>query len=319
MFKSYIFYQDGSVKGYQGNLEDVIAKSHSREVKFIWLGMFNLTNEEIQFLEEKLKIHPLEIEDALQKSETTPKIEEHKKHLFVSFINPLINKEIESEKISFFVFKKIIIVIRNKDYSLYKKTHDRIISRARYISSPASILHIFLDTIVDNILLLLDKIDEDIGELESRVMKEQENVLESIYMLKDRIITLRRMILPMKEVVYNLSKHSKFVSSKQVLYFRDIYEHLVVAINQLDLFRDSTTNLVDLIISLSSQRLNESMKILTAITTIFLPLTLITGIYGMNFKYMPEINHPYGYYFTLIAMLLIGSILFYIFKKKRFI
>ncbi|NPA38558.1 MAG: magnesium transporter CorA family protein, partial [Candidatus Nanohaloarchaeota archaeon] len=212
-----------------------------------------------------------------------------------------------------------IIVIRGKDYTLYKKTYERIMSRAKYLSSPSSILHIFLDVIVDNLLIEIDKLDDEIGMIESKVLKQEENVLEDIYVLKDKIITLRRLLLPMKEVVYGLSKHSKFISSKQVMYFRDIYEHLVVAINQLDLFRDATTNLIDLTLSLSQQKLNENMKILTAITTIFLPLTLITGIYGMNFKHMPELGHPYGYYFTLIAMFIIGSVLFYIFKKKKFI
>ncbi len=322
MYTVYMFKNTGEiVKRINEDLEGVIRDNFLKENRFVWVDMCDPKEDELKFLEEKIGIHTLEIEDALNVEDQNPKFNETKNHLFVTFLNPVIrNGNVSYENLAFFIFKNIIISIRNKRYSLFQKTIRRIYNKRRILRDRTSILHIFLDVIIDELLFVADKIDEEINSLEQDVfIRYNEEILERLYTLKMKIITLRKVIISQKEIIYNLTKPSKFVSSKQVVYFKDLYEHVILLINQFDLFRDSTNTILQIYLSLASQNTNEVMKVLTVITSIFLPLTLITGIYGMNFHYMPELTYKYGYFITLSVMVILAIILLYIYRRKGWI
>ncbi len=309
------------MKKPSAKLEESLKEMYFLENRFVWLDIYSPEEEELKFLEEKMKIHPLEIEDALDVEDQNPKFHETRHHLFVTFLNPVVkNGDVDFENLAFFIFKKIVVTIRDKEYSLFNKTIRRVYKKSKILKDRTAIMHIFLDVIIDELLILADKLDDEINELEKSIFERfEESILEELYHLKIKIITLRKSIISQKEVVYMLTKQSKFISEKQVVYFKDLYEHMNVLINNFDLFRDSTNTIFQMYFSLSSQSTNEVMKVLTVITSIFLPLTLITSIYGMNFHYMPELDWKYGYFIVLGIMVTIALTLLVIYKKKGWI
>jgi len=322
MYTIYVFKNTGEiVKRKNEGLEEILKENFIKENRFLWVDMQNPKESELKFLEEKMKIHTLEIEDALNVEDQNPKFHETKNHLFVTFLNPIIkDNDILYENLAFFIFKNIIISIRDKDYSLFNKTIRRIYNKSKILRDRTSIMHIFLDVIIDELLIIADKIDDEMNELEKEIfINGDDRLLERLYNIKIKTITLRKAIISQKEIIYNLTKQSKFISSKQVVYFKDLYEHVILLINQFDLFRDSTNTILQIYLSLASQNTNEVMKVLTVVTSIFLPLTLITGIYGMNFRHMPELEYRYGYFIVLGIMTLLALILLYIYKKKGWI
>ncbi len=320
----YVFKENGNIlKRVDAPLDDILKENFLKENRFVWLDLVNPGEEELKFLEEKIGVHALEIEDALNVEEQSAKINETRNHLFVTFLNPIVKEddEIKYENLAFFIFKNIIITIRDRKYSLFNKTIRRIYSKSKILKDRVSIMHIFLDVIIDELIFIVDKLDDEVNELERKILTEEneEEALEELYNMKIRVMELRKLLISQKEIIYALTKQSKFISSKQVVYFKDLYEHITLLIGQLDLLRDTTNTLLQTYISIASQNTNEVMRVLTVITSIFLPLTLITGIYGMNFKYMPELYYKYAYFIALGVMLIIAISLIIIYKRKGWI
>jgi magnesium transporter len=178
-----------------------------------------------------------------------------------------------------------------------------------------------IDAIVDNYFLVLEKIGEKIEDIEDELVKNPTpEVLQSIHSLKRELIFLRKSVWPLREVISKLERWESPLIDKSIdIYLRDVYDHTIQVIDALETFRDMLSGMLDIYLSSVSNRMNEVMKVLTIIATIFIPLTLVAGIYGMNFRNMPELDIPLAYPTVLLSMLFVGLMMVGYFRKKKWL
>ena len=181
--------------------------------------------------------------------------------------------------------------------------------------------HALLDNIVDNYFVILENLEEKIEALEDDLVRQPDSSsLQTIHMLKRKLILLGKSLWPLREAISALERSdSALINKTTVVYFKDIYDHTIAIIDTVETFKDMLSGILDVYLDTVSNRLNEVMKILTVIATIFMPLTFIAGIYGMNFANMPELQWRYGYPAVLIAMLVSGLSMVIYFKAKKWL
>jgi magnesium transporter len=279
----------------------------------------------IKKLGEHFGVHPLVLED-IANIEQRPKVEEFKDYLFIvakMFYSGQKEGEVDSEQISFILGKDFIISLQESKGDVFEPVRERI-RKGRGILRGAGadyLLYALLDAIVDNYFVILEGIGERIEELEEELTENPTNkTLQQLHALKRDMIYIRKGIWPLREVISALSKSDlRLVKKKTRRYLRDVYEHTIQVIDTIEAYRDILSGMVDLYLSSISNKMNEIMKVLTIIATIFIPLTFITGIYGMNFENMPEIGWVHGYPFALGIMLLVALIMFIYFKSRKWI
>jgi len=172
---------------------------------------------------------------------------------------------------------------------------------------------------VDSYFTILEQTGDEISVIENEVVSDPgPSSLDKIHKLKRETLFLRKSIWPLRDVVYNLEKEeTTLIKKTTILYLRDVYDHTIRIIEHIEMIRDMLTGLLDVYLSSVSIKMNNIMKVLTIIATIFMPLTFMAGVYGMNFKYMPELEHPFGYPIALIAMGIIGVSMILYFKLKK--
>ena len=176
-----------------------------------------------------------------------------------------------------------------------------------------------LDAVVDGYFIILEQSGERIETLEDElVVDPRAETLKEIHRLKREMIFLRKAVWPLREVISRLERsESPLIKEPTVLYFKDVYDHIIQIIDNIETFRDILSGMLDIYLSSVSNRLNEVMKVLTVIATIFMPLTFIAGLYGMNFKFMPELEWRWGYFLILGIMVAVGMFMVLYFKRKK--
>jgi len=181
------------------------------------------------------------------------------------------------------------------------------------------LLYSLIDMIIDNYFLILEKLGERVDNLEVQlVTSPKTDTLKTIQKLKREMIFLRRSVWPLREVINSMERgESSLIQSSTYVYLRDIYDHTIQAIDTIETYRDMLSGMLDIYLSSVSYKLNEIMKVLTIVSTFFIPLTFIVGLYGMNFKFMPELRSPWGYPSVLLLMLVISLSMLYYFKRKK--
>jgi magnesium transporter len=291
-----------------------------------WVNVCGL--HETDFLKEigeKFKIHPLVLEDILN-TDTRPKIEITDDYLFTVmklFIYNTEQKIFESEQVSFILGRNFIFSFVEKSDEIFNPIRDRISSQLGKIRKRGSdyLLYALMDIVVDYYFLVLEKIEERIESLDDEVINDPEKTLaEKIYNLKNLLLMLRRSAMPMREIVNQLIKDEGDLLEESIEpYLRDLYDHVIHISETLEVQREITTGLMETYLSMMSNKMNEVMKVLTVIATIFIPLTFIVGIYGMNFKFMPELDIPWAYYAVWGVMIsVVVAMVFYFRRKKWF-
>jgi magnesium transporter len=183
------------------------------------------------------------------------------------------------------------------------------------------LLYALMDAIIDNYFIILEKVGDEIENIEELILEDPATeVMKRLYMLKRNVVLLRRTIWPIREVVGFLERtDSRLVKEETKIYFRDLYDHSIQVIENIESLRDLIAGMVDIYLSTISNRMNQVMKVLTIIATIFIPLTFIAGVYGMNFLNMPELEWKFGYPLVLFLMLMIGIFMLYLFKRKKWL
>ncbi len=280
------------------------------------------------FLAKKLGLHPLLIED-INLPDQRPKIDEYENHLYV-LVKMLDyddeEKKITIEQVSFVLGENYLISFQEtgKTGDVFGSVRERIKnSRGKHRKYGADyLLYSLLDVIIDHYFVILEKIGEDIEELEDEVINKPDNKkLTEIYNLKRELINVRKSVWPLREVLSRLDKESEnnLVKEPTHIYIRDLYQHSIQVIDSVESFRDILSSLVDIYLSSISNRMNSVMKVLTIISTIFMPLTFIVGLYGMNFKYMPELEWKYGYYLVWAICLFSVTVMLIFFRKKKWL
>jgi len=291
----------------------------------LWIDIEDVTDEDAELLSDVLGFHPLAVEDCISRDIHPPKIDDFEDYLFVIVhgINYHTESEVvETTELAFFMGKNYVVTTHDVPMRSITSMLDRIRKDGRLMRRGADFLaHDIIDTLVDNIMPTIEQMDEKNDQLEDEALhKPKRETLMAIMQLKRSILSLTRIILPQREIVNRLSRGEyNLISERAQIYYRNIFDHLV-RIEMLTLgLRDMTESVLSTYLSSVSNRMNEVMKVLTLIATIFIPLTFIAGIYGMNFASMPELQWRYGYFGILIVMAVIGISLAIYFRKKKWL
>jgi magnesium transporter len=289
-----------------------------------WYNIVGLHDEKaIEVIGDFFKIHILTLEDILN-TECYPKIEFFNNYIFLELRLLSFSKskdDIISEQISIILGKNFVISFLERPSDIFNSIIERISKKGSRISALGTdfLFYSLLDNIIDNYFMLLDSFDDSIEEIEIQAFKNPDKIiLQSIHLQKRNFIYLRKSIWPLREVIRKLETDiGNLISEQLTAYIRDLYDHTVQLIETIETMRDILSASQDIYLSGLSNRMNEVMKVLTIIGTIFLPLTFIAGVYGMNFKYMPELGWSWGYPLILILMLSIGIFMIFYFKKRK--
>ena len=283
--------------------------------------------QDIRLLEQMgvvFGLHPLIIEDILN-TDQRPKLEDHDDYLYIVLKRFHQDKgsRLVPEQVSIVLGPNWLISLQEKEGNLLDPVRERLRNdRGRLRKGGADDLaHALLDGIVDGYFSILDHFGEEIETVEEGLMdRPSPKTLRAIQLLRREMILLRKAVWPLREVVGNLYRSdSPLIRKLSVLYFRDVSDHTVQVIDTIETYRDMLSGMLDIYLSTISNRMNEVMKVLTVIATIFMPLTFLAGIYGMNFKYMPELDWPWGYFALWGLMLAIAIVMLLYFRRKKWL
>ena len=291
-----------------------------------WINIDGLHDIDlIQQLDEHFGIHALVLEDILNTGQR-PKVEVFGNYIFVVlkmiYLSPDGN-DIISEQISLIVGQNYCISFQEKEGDVFGPIRKRIEENKGRIRKMGSdyLAYALLDSVVDNYYIVLEKFGEKIEALDDALINNPGlETSREIHKLKRIMIDLRKQIWPLREVLASLQRdESKLIKKATIVYLRDIYDHIIQVMDNVDTFRDMLSGMHDVYLSSMSNKMNEIMKVLTIFAAVFIPLTFVAGIYGMNFKFMPELEWRWGYFGVLGVMAVIGVGLLFYFKKKRWI
>ncbi len=292
-------------------------KLGSMKLKWFWADFESPDEEEIALLEQVFQFHPLAIEDCLHMMQR-PKLDYYEDYTFF-VVNGLNKTTMEAEEIDFFVGKNYVVSVHLKHSLEMDGAWDKVSAQKHMDSQgPISIAHLILDKITDEYFPAVYHIEDEIDLLEDNVEGYSTRVLmDRVFDIRKDLMKLRRLINSMRDLLYRIlnSNHLKEFHEKK-LYFDDIYDHLLKLSEMVESNLEVTSDMRDSYLAINSNRMNAIMMLLTVITTIFIPLTFIAGVYGMNFRYMPELEWRYGYFAVLGLMGIIGGIMFIWFKRK---
>jgi len=293
------------------------------EQTITWITVDGLQDTELmEELGNIFKLHPLVLEDILNTSQR-PKMQDYGDYLYIVLrsFTETGEAELNSEQISIVLGRNFVLSFREKESTIFQPVKERLscdVGRIRKAGADY-LAHALIDNIVDNYFLVLESLEEKIEFLEDDLVRRTTPAtLQAINKLKRELIFLRKSLWPLREAISTLERSdSQLISESTGIYFRDIYDHVIAVIDSVETFRDMLSNMLDIYLSAASNKLNEVMKVLTIIATLFMPLTFVAGIYGMNFKYMPELEWRWGYFIILGIMLLIALLMVFYFKRKR--
>lgn len=297
----------------------------TRKDTFMWLDIQKPTYKDMDFLERYFNIHPLTIEDVMTTIQR-PKIDKYIGFLFIvlhaASLAPHKDKTTSLE-LDIFLSEKFIITCHLKHIKSLDTVRERIMKNPAIMTEGhANLFYNIADALVDNYFPILEKLDTDINHTEELILKDHsiQNVT-TIMNMKEIVLMLRRFIAPQREIINSVVRgdYAPIISSELSVYFRDISDILVRIYDSLESYGEVLTSLLQAYTFVASNRLNDIMKVLTIISTIMMPLTLISSIYGMNFKHMPEIEWKYGYFFAIFIMISIGCGMLAFFKYKKWI
>ncbi|HUT73139.1 MAG TPA: magnesium/cobalt transporter CorA [Desulfatiglandales bacterium] len=279
----------------------------------------------IEKIGQHFSIHPLILEDILHTGQR-PKMEDFEDYIFLvvkMFYYDEKDDEIKMEQVSLLLGSNFVISFQEREGDIFNPIRERIRNhKGRIRMMKADYLgYALLDTIVDNYFIILEKIGEDIENMEEElVTRPTPETLQTIHNLKRELIVLRKSIWPLREVVNSLARgESPLINEATGVYLRDVYDHTIQVIDTIETFRDMVSGMLDIYLSSISNKMNEVMKVLTIIATIFIPLTFVAGLYGMNFEFMPELKWHWGYFAALSVMAAVAVFMVFYFRRKRWL
>ncbi|HSA31885.1 MAG TPA: magnesium/cobalt transporter CorA [Candidatus Omnitrophota bacterium] len=276
----------------------------------------------IEAIGKRFDIHPLTLEDILH-TEQRPKVEMFPNYAYVVLKMMRIDEEdnLQVEQVSFVIMKGCVISFQEQQGDVFDYVRQRIMEAKGRIRTMGSdfLAYALIDAIVDHYFVILENFSDETESLEEDLLEQAHtNLLAEIQDMKRQMIFLRKSIWPLREVLSQLQKYETVIFSEAVdPYLRDVYDHTIQVVDMVEGLRDTISGLMDIYLSSASNKMNEIMKVLTVFSTIFIPLTFIAGVYGMNFEHMPELHWRWGYFLVLgfMAMVVAGMLAF--FRAKR--
>ncbi|MFH1335154.1 MAG: magnesium/cobalt transporter CorA [Candidatus Zixiibacteriota bacterium] len=291
-----------------------------------WINMDGLHQVDItEKLGKHFDIHPLVLEDILN-TEQRPKIEDFDDYLFIVLKMLYLDEkedEIKVEQISLILGPNFVISFQEREGDVFDPLRERIKegkSRIRKMGSDY-LAYALADAIVDNYFTVLEKLGEKIGNVEDELIgNPTPETLQILHDLKREMIFLRKSVWPLREVISRWEiEETPLIKDTTRIYLRDVYDHTIQVIDSVETFRDMLSGMLDIYLSSISNRMNQVMKVLTIIATIFIPLTFIVGVYGMNFENMPELKWRVGYFMVLGIMVIIAVFMLFNFRKRKWL
>ena len=291
-----------------------------------WINIDGLHEVEvIEKLGHHFDLHPLLLEDILN-THQRPKLEDFEQYLFVvlkMLTSGTGGDDIYHEQVSIIIGSNYVISFQERGGDVFDPVRDRIRkAKGRIRKMGADYLaYALLDAIVDNYFIILERFGERLEEIEEELLSDPRiETLHTIHGLKRQAVVLRRSIWPLREVIGALERgESDLIQESSRIYFRDVYDHTIQVIDSVETFRDTISSMIDLYLSSLSNKMNEVMKVLTIIATIFIPITFVAGIYGMNFENMPELGLQYGYLMAWGIIIAISIVMIAYFKKLHWL
>jgi magnesium transporter len=281
----------------------------------------------IEKIGKAFNLHPLLLEDIVC-GEQRPKIDDYEDHLFMVMKMLSYNeaaKEIKSEQVSFVLGRNYVLSFQEEGMKgdVFNPNRERLRSnrgRGRKLG-PDYLVYTLIDTIVDNYFLILEKIGDQLEEMEDQLItKPSPALLHNIYKLKREIIYLRKYVWPLREVINKMDRdESPLIQDSTKIFIKDVYDHTIQVIDTIESYRDILGGMLDIYLSSISNRMNSIITVLTMMSTIFIPLTFIVGVYGMNFDYFPELRWKYSYFVVWGVMIVIAIWMLFYFKKKKWL
>jgi magnesium transporter len=279
----------------------------------------------IEALGKAFDLHPLVLEDIVAVGQR-PKFEDYERHGFI--VLKMLRYDagqqaIDVEQVGLVFGEGFVVSFQERQGDVFDPVRDRIRgSKGRIRKVGADYLtYALIDSVVDSYFSILERVSEGIEALEEELVGQpSESTLHRIHGFKREMIVLRRSIWPLRELAGAMQREEVGLVSQQTrVYLRDVYDHTIQIIDTIESFRDIVSGMLDLYLSSISNRMNAVMKVLTIIATVFIPLTFVAGIYGMNFKHMPELEWRWGYPVVLLVMLALALVMFAYFRKKKWL
>ena len=292
----------------------------------LWINIDGLDRVDIiEKLGGYFNIHPLTLEDVLNTGQR-PKTEDYESYIYTVLKMMLLDMEKEEiivDQVSIIIGPNYILSFQEREGDVFNPVRERFENPASRLrkSGVDYLAYSLIDSVVDNYFLILEHFGEEIEYLEEDlIIKPKPDILKSIQKYKRDMIILRKSVWPLRELINGLQRvESDLIKGTTRIYLRDVYDHTIQVIDSVEDFRDILSSMVDIYLSSISYRMNDVMKVLTVIATIFIPLTFIAGVYGMNFEYMPELKWRWGYPAIMFVMTFIGVSMFVYFKKRKWV
>jgi len=278
----------------------------------------------IQAIGDAVGIHPLTRED-IANTHQRPKIEDYGDYLYVAIrmLSPESDGGFRSEQVSLVLGSGYVLSFQEQPGDVFERIRERLRAGAGRLRTEGAdyLFYALLDAIIDGYFAVIEVFGERIEGIEEEVVTEPDReTLQGIYALKRSLIALRRAVWPLRDVVAELERgESPLILDSTLVYLRDAYDHTIEVAETVETYREMMSGTLDVYLSSQSSRMNEIMKVLTIIATIFIPLTFIAGVYGMNFAHMPELRHPWGYPAALASMIAVAGVMLLYFRKKGWV
>ncbi len=299
-------------------------KPQIRPDRVNWVNLDGLANLTIvEALQSHFSLHSLLVEDVL--NDQRPKAEEYEDYLFVTLkmLYRIDGPEVDYEQISFVLGTNFLLTFQEKEGDLFDAFRERIRQdQGRVRKKKADyLMYRLIDITVENYYNVLDNIGEQIDDIEDSIRANTSGeMFHRIQAIKKELIYLHKALYPLRDALGKVLKdESDFIGEENIPYFRDVYDHVIHLIDSLDTYRDLTSGLTDQYMNIQNTRLNEVIRVLTIISTIFIPLTFIVGVYGMNFEFFPELHWKHGYATVWAVMLSIAAGMIGYFRYKRWL
>lgn len=290
----------------------------------VWIDVSGLKDSKlITKICNEYAIHPLVIEDVLN-TKQRPKLDIVDNFLFIVFKlleTPADQLTYNTEQFCLLMNQNLLLTFRESEAYDLSPLYKRLSAEHSLIREHSSdyMTYLIMDYIVDDYFNFVEATAELLEKIEDQLIKKPESIeLQSVYTIKRRTLTLRKTIAPLRDIVHLLvADHGDFINNRYELYFSDLHDHCIRLVESIDLQREMSSSMLDIYLSTLNNRMNETMKVLTMFASIFIPLTFVVGVYGMNFKFMPELDWHYGYPLVMGGMAFLVVLMLYYFKRKK--
>lgn len=323
MYETFLYQADGRLK--TDLTPEQIKSSLGDKRSLLWVDIKDADDSDIRLLTDVFKLHPLTIEDCIMPN-ARPKLEKFNDYLFLIAhaieLHLHEEEEVKTVELNFCLGKNFLVTVHSDDIKSVTATKERLMKQAPTMAQGIDfLLCSIIDTMVDNYFPIINMFDDRGDDMSDELFKDpSQETLNKIYNLKNEIMFLRRTVGPQADMVNLILRGNfEFISHANIAYFRNIYDNLIRLNDVIGTSRDTINSALEVYVSIVSNKMNEIMKTLTVIATIMMPLTLIASIYGMNFKFMPELTSKFGYPLALGIMLAVATVMLFYFKRKKWL